>query len=961
LRRNGIARAVRLALATSASLLALAGAAQAGTCLPAVPTTGDTVECDGIFAGTIAYAVDDLTLVVGSNDPATAVTTVGSDGISLDDNVGGTLSLFNYGDVTSDMANVYGVNAIDVRADGDVYVLNAGDVVLLGDGETYAAPNYYATAIVAYSDYGDAVVVNGATGSIYSHTDNLVAYAIVARGFNGAASAVNHGDLDVSSDNNIAVGMLAIGETGDAYVGNTGNIVVSGGGPLRSAGGFALAYVGDATVSNSGDIAVVTSASNAQGMAAVANNGYAFAYNAGSISADGALASFGLVAVGVDAGLDNRGSVITTGSQDATALRARATLGYALLDNSGDAVAVAGDGYAAFGISVASAYGSEAYNSGSASGEVAGATGSAIGVYLLSNYGDAYLRNDGDVSASGGAYAIGLDMLAYGNGLLVNYGSISAANGAVASLAVRSGASDDLLENHGDLTGGLATGDGDDLLLNLPGASWSAGGNSDFGDGDDGVANGGTINLSDAFIDLGAATTGNYFDNQGTLTVDGAANRIDMGGAYAFGNAGLIDFHDGAADDVLRIAGDFAGDGHLLVDVSGLDNSADLLYVEGDVAPTAANIVDVALLDLPADGSSLDIPLVYVAGDSTAGNFNLGTVSYAAAGLLDFDFSLVPSIDASNATDDVWSLRTELLGLGETGAIAAALAPGVQVLMQSVVGRLAQRNAVLGDAPPGRFSAWARVYRNRGTINPGGGDNLAFDQRNSGGETGFDFAGSKKFSVGLLLGKAGADQSLASGGADSKVEGDIKGAFGTMRLPRGVYADLSHRKLTFDVEMQTPNGPLRTSGVAETTNAETGYKWKSKNGLVLEGQYQTMRTRLVSVGPIGTGAQFASKPDLSTITRLGLSATKYFKPGPTGTLWEVHANANLIREFHARNEFLIADAVEGSTDLGGTSSMLEIGFTGRRGLLLMFGGITWQDGGPLQNFIGGALGAKYTW
>jgi hypothetical protein len=30
-------------------------------------------------------------------------------------------------------------------------------------------------------------------------------------------------------------------------------------------------------------------------------------------------------------------------------------------------------------------------------------------------------------------------------------------------------------------------------------------------------------------------------------------------------------------------------------------------------------------------------------------------------------------------------------------------------------------------------------------------------------------------------------------------------------------------------------------------------------------------------------------------------------------------------------------------------------------LLLMFGGLSWQDGGALQNFIGGTLGAKYTW
>jgi hypothetical protein len=563
---------------------------------------------------------------------------------------------------------------------------------------------------------------------------------------------------------------------------------------------------------------------------------------------------------------------------------------------------------------------------------------------------------------------VGVELDAYGTGTLYNQGSISASGGALASLAVLSGASDDSIHNFGDLAGAIATGDGDDLLLNLAGGSWTASGDSDFGNGDDGIANAGRIDLSDAFIDLGAATVANYFDNQGVLGIAGAANAIDMGGAFAFVNDGLLDFQDGAADDVLTIVGDFAGDGTIAFDVSGLAGTADLLYIDGDVAAARASTVDIALLDFPGDSSSFEIPLIHVSGDSTAGNFVLGTVDDGGAGLLDVGFSLVPDIDASNATDDVYSLRMELLGLGTTGAIAAAAAPGMQVLMHAVVGTLAQRNAAIGDAPTGRFGAFARVYRNRGTICPGhssdiigDGSDLCFEQRNSGGETGFDFAGNEKFSFGLLLGKAGADQKLQSGGARSDIEGDVKGAFGTMRLPRGIYADLSHRKVEFEVNLQTPAGPLRTTGVAQTSNAESGYKWKSKNGLVVEGQYQIMRTRLLSVGPVGSGLEFASRPDLSTISRLGLSVTKYFKPGPSGTLWEVHANGNFIRESHAKNEYLIGDDLEGSTDLGGNSSLVEVGFTGRRGLLLMFGGLSWQNGGALENFVGATLGARYTW
>jgi hypothetical protein len=962
-RRHGLAQAVRNALAASAGLLALSGSVQAGTCVPGAPTAGDTVECDGVFTSEIFYAVDDLTLVVGSNDPATTITTVGENGIFLREYSGSSIHLTNYADITTEMAGAY-ANPIKVFAQGDVTVVNAGAVVENGSGEVYGAPSYYATAILVYSYAGDVDMLNAANGSITSYSEDLIPYGMVGRAY-GSSSVINAGDMDVAADNNGAAGLLSIGEGGDAYALNSGVIHAEGAGAVRSLGMLALAYSGDATAINDGDIDVASSSANAQGMRA-SGAGLGMAVNHGDISAAAALDSSGVVATGTYAVLQNDGAVTASSAQNATALRSRAA-DTALLDNSGDASALAGDGFNAWALSTFSYYSAEASNSGAASAQVAGATGRATGALVQSLYGDAYLRNDGDISASGGAYAVGVELDAYGAGELVNFGAISASGGAVASYAVLGRVEDDRIENHGALDGAIGTGDGDDLLLNLPTGTWAASGSSLFGNGDDSIVNEGRIDLSDAFIGLGASTTGNQFDNSGTISAAGD-NVLDMGGAFAFTNDGLLDFQDGAPDDVLAITGDFAGSGDINLDVSGLQGTSDLLYINGNVAPDSHSTVNVALLDLPAQDSGFDIPMIRVSGDSLADNFTLGAVDYQSGGLLDVGFSLVPALDATNASDDVYSLRMELLGLGATGAIAAAAAPGVQVLMQSVVGTLAQRNVSLGDAPPGRFSAWARVYRNRGTICPGqssavigdAGD-VCFDQTNSGGETGFDFAGNDKFSFGLLLGKAGADQKLQAGGARSELEGDVRGAFGTMRLPRGIYADLSHRRVDFDINLRTPAGPLATTGTAETTNAESGYKWQSRNGLVLEGQFQTMRTKLVSVGPVGSSVTFASKPDLSVVSRLGLSVTKHFKPGPSGTLWEVHANGNFIRESHAKNDYVIADDLKGSTDLSGNSTMIEVGFTGRRGLLLMFGGLTWQDGGALQNFIGGTLGAKYTW
>ena len=914
LRISRAAQAVRQALFVSAGMLALAGPAWAQSCVPAppAPPAGTNAECDGAFTSQIFYTVDDLTLVVGGNDPATTVVVSGADGIQLLDATSGDISLYNYGDVSVDIAGVYGVNAIDIRADGDIVIVNGGDVSSNGDGDIFTAPNYYATAVLAYSYAGDIAFHNLAGASISSHTSELITYGAVVRGY-GSASMLNDGDIYAYSADNIAVGMLAIGENGNAYAGNTGTVTAQGGGPQRSVGVFALAYVGDATAVNDGVVKVYASGANAQGVVAVANYGLATAINGGDIEAYGAIASFGLTALGADAALYNDGTVSAGGEQDATALRARAITGYALLDNSGQASAVAGAGYDAFGIATIGYYGSETSNSGSVYAVVSGVTGTATGIYAQAILGDVSVANDGDVFASGGAYAVGVDLVATGTATLVNTGWIRAEGGAIASYAIRSGASDDS------------------------------------------IVNAGRIDLSDAFIDLGTGT--NAFTNTGVVYVAGDS-AIYMGGAFAFANDGLVDMRDGITDARLTLSGDLAGDGYLGFDVDGAELSADQLYVGGDVASASIQTVEVALLDLPADASSFEVPLIHVSGDSGSSNFVLGEVANPTGSLLEFDFSLVGAVDASNATDDVYSLRAEVLGLGETGVIAAAVAPGVQVLMQSVVGTLAQRNATLGDAPQGRFGAFGRVYRNQGTLDLGVGE---LSQRNSGGETGFDFAGSQRFSVGLLLGKAKAGQGLKGGSASDDIEGDVKGAFGTMRLPRGIYADLSHRRLKFDARMHTPDGIVTTSGVAETSNAEGGYKWKSKNGLVLEGQYQVMRTKLVSLDMAGTAVEFRSRPELSVVSRVGLSATKYFKPAPGGTLWEIHANGNFIRESGGKNDFEVANSVEGSTDIGGNSTLVEIGFTGRRGLLLMFGGLSWQDGGALQNFFGGQLGAKYTW
>jgi hypothetical protein len=258
-----------------------------------------------------------------------------------------------------------------------------------------------------------------------------------------------------------------------------------------------------------------------------------------------------------------------------------------------------------------------------------------------------------------------------------------------------------------------------------------------------------------------------------------------------------------------------------------------------------------------------------------------------------------------------------------------------------------------------------------------GGD-FSFEQKNTGGEAGFDFAPNGRFNFGLILGKANANQDLRLGLGTDRIEGTVAGGYGTYKMPKGFYFDLSHRRLKFDATLDTPNGEMEASGEAQTSNAESGYSFNIK-GFEVEGQVQLTQTKLVSLDALSLVPSspstsslmlmatadpepivFDNDADISSVKRVGTDIRRKFKT-KSGTQWELHATLNRIRETGGRNQFRLTNTLGGATDIGGDSSLLDVGFTARRGLLLMYGALTWQDGGALQNFFGAQLGAKYTW
>jgi hypothetical protein len=190
--------------------------------------------------------------------------------------------------------------------------------------------------------------------------------------------------------------------------------------------------------------------------------------------------------------------------------------------------------------------------------------------------------------------------------------------------------------------------------------------------------------------------------------------------------------------------------------------------------------------------------------------------------------------------------------------------------------------------------------------------------------------------------------------------------------------------MNFDAVVLSAQGNMLASGRAEASNAESGYSF-AFHGFEFEGQLQVTRTKLVSLDNLvfdGSGGyappaalakamstmaaaapaqpEFENDADLATTTRAGWDMRKKYTSA-TGTQWEWHATLNRIRTVGGQNGFEVTDGIGGKTDIGGNSSLLDIGFTARRGLLLMYGAVTRQDGGALQNFTGVQLGAKYTW
>ena len=362
-----VTRAIRAALAISATLLALggSGAAMAQSCVPTAPATE---TCEGVFTSTLSGPtppVVDLTLVVGdsANTIPTSVTPLsglmgidaawsGSVGVTsyADITTVGATGIFAYSTTTATVNNqgsistnvtAAGAKAMDVNANGDVSVVNNGTINAFSTGV------YDVTAVNASSINGNTAVDNQALGTITATAQDGNAIAVNAYAL-GAVTVTNEGTITANSSSvygDIAAGILA----------QAGN--------------------GNASVTNSGSITATSTSYQAEGILSSSNNGYASVINAttGSVTAIGGEdQTFGLEASSeLGSTVVNNGSVTVT-SSNGTAV------GVEALTINGDAIVT---------------------NIGSITSTAYSAYQSAIGAVVSSVNGQATVNNTGHISA----------------------------------------------------------------------------------------------------------------------------------------------------------------------------------------------------------------------------------------------------------------------------------------------------------------------------------------------------------------------------------------------------------------------------------------------------------------------------------------------------------------------------------------------------------------------------------
>ncbi len=904
----------------------------------------------GMAAGIFAYG-DDVSVTNTATGTIYARGYGWAAGIEAGGIAGSTVAVDNAG-----LIQVASVDeAFGIYAYGDtVSVTNSGD---LGATPYYAgyyndagivAINGAAAGVYAYGYY-DATIANTATGEINVYGYASAAGAIAQTNL-GTATVNNAGSITSDSFGN-AYGAVAASDFGDASVVNTGTIDVTAGG--TAVGASAMAPYGAATVTNAAG---------------------------GSINAYG-YTSVGALATGFD--LYSVATVNNAGSIDAS---------------------TAGIGYA-FGAVGANKYGNVVINNAATGTIYASGGARAVGVATGVSDGDATVNNAGAIHAGNSDFAYGvmfggvlgtntLNNLA--TGVIEAYGVDGTAFAVVGDDGV------DVINNAGKIYGAVLMNGGNDVFNNLAGGLWDLRGYSgptsytDFGDGDDYLLNQGTINVHESAMGFGAGddlavndasglimmrsslidmgTGYNLFENYGTVELLGPANVIDGGVYGVVANDGLLDFRTGNPVDGLTVYGTFAGHGDMDIDVDQPSGAyagvADTLYVVGDIAPTTVQTVNVDLTPLFPQTAHMSIPFAWVTGDSVAGNFVPGTLyGYNhPLNFIDLGFTIGSDIDATNATNDVFSIDLDVNGLNDTGAIAVLTAQGAANFMNMQVGTFRQR---LGANPYGDagkvMSAFVRYYTDSGDVSPGHnafnfgqGGHFNYDQSSWGTEVGVNANLWSNLHMGVVLGNADSRQRLRDGGVGTnRFDGMTFGIYATWYTPEGWYIDFSGRKMAADVRSTSVAGTLQSRVHTNAWSLEGGYEFKVGN-INIVPQLQYTWTQVDEIDPYhGQLVDLNLGGGHYNRGRIGVDFNTQIESGDFR--WTPYGSLNWVNNSRGSTAYNVGGIFNGETWVNGSMFMAEFGVGIEKGGFGFTLGGTWSDGGSYDSVLGGQASFRYSW
>ena len=862
----------------------------------------------------------------------------------------GTATVDNSGDID---ASVEGVNGY---IGDDAYgILARGEYAQVANsGSMYAFGIYSATGIAARSSYG-TTVTTAATSDIEAYS-LLVTIGIEGRSEYGNVTVTNAGDISVEGVLSGGVGIQAYSGLGNVSVANAGEIAASSEyGTAIGISGYSVA--GNTAVSNSGTVEAtgyygaygiaaqsylgdVTVSNSATGHVHAAAPGYAYGIFA---SADG------------DVTINNAGDV--SASADAgghvAAVLMESLYGQSTLNNAATGMigVVGTEGYA-FAV-----LGSDAVDTINNSGHITGA---------LALYGgnDVFNNQNGGVWSTGGTY--GTD---FGDG---NDALNNAAGGLIdiQTGAITLGAGNDTLANAGTVrtaTGGtISFGDGNDTLTNAgTGLIDVVGGTVAMEDGDDTITNFGTFRLTGGMVTMGAGS--NAFNNAGILKVLGNS-AIDVGAGGTLTNVNAIDLIDGATDDILTLTGTLAGSGALNIDVDLLNGSADQLVVSGNVAANAVQTVNVLAPGLPTTAHTSAV-FARVSGTSVPSNFAAGQIfGYSPANFLDLELAVSSQINTANSAADVFSVNVDVIGLSDTGTLAANVASGAAGFLNSQVGTFRQRLGVNPYGDAGKvMSAFFRVYSDEGDVTPdavaanfGQGGNFAYDQSSWGREVGVNANLFGNFHAGVVLGTADSRQRLTGAGVgQNRMDGTTVGAYATWYVPQGFYVDLTGRWMAVDVESTSAAGLLQTRAHTSATSLEAGYEW-AVGGFNIVPQVQYTWTEVDDVRAIAYDrATFEGQGGTSERGRLGVEINKTFTAG--NLRWTPYGSINAIREFDGEMDYTVGTHFFGSTSTKGTSTMAELGLGVQKNGWGFTIGANWIDGGAFKSAVSGQANIRFAW